>query len=197
MPRKWVRLATLLLSMVVVLAPAAMASASTIQISTELAKEQTQLVWGCSAGERFVSGTADWFRREGAKLLTTTQAVADPNDPTSGVYVVPKGARFVSFTQECGPVTQTVSFSGIQVGDEIQHADCPADYPYVTSTFTFTGDADGDLSTTDDQFLVNSRFALRLVGNDPGVPNYTGFEFRLEPGMAWYGEVVCSVFPAT
>jgi hypothetical protein len=77
----------------------------------------------------------------------------------------------------------------------------------LRKTFTFTGDADGDLSTTDDQFPVNSRFALRLVGNDPGVPNYTGFEFRLEPGMVWYGmvwygmvwygEVVCSVFPTT
>lgn len=82
-----------------------------------------------------------------------------------------------------------------QVADEWQRVDCPPDYPYVTPTFTFTGDADGDLSTTADQFPLQSRFLLYLIGNDPGVPNYTGFQFRLDPGMAWTAEVTCSTIP--
>jgi hypothetical protein len=93
------------------------------------------------------------------------------------------------------PTTTVVTASGVQVADERQRVDCPPDYPYVTPTFTFTGDADGDLSTTADQFPLQSWFLLYLVGNDPGVPNYTGFQFRLDPGMAWTAEVTCSTVP--
>jgi hypothetical protein len=143
------------------------------------------------------NASANFYRNEKRRNAVGEFVPPSSTTTTTASWIAPKGARFADATAYCVPTTTTVSFSGFQVADEIQHADCPAEYPYVTSTFRFIGDADGDLSTTDDQFLVNSRFILRLVGNDPGVPNYTGFEFRLEPGMAWYGEVVCSVFPAT
>jgi hypothetical protein len=156
------------------------ASATTIQISTELAKDQTQLVWGCPAGERFVSGTADWYRREGAKLLTTTQAVADPNDPTSGVYVVPKGARFVSFTQECAPATQTVTLTGVLDPGVIVTADCPPETPYLVSVaevVAFVPGSGDPLSLSYEQTAIGVRFWLGLEG------------------YSWRVTMTCSSFP--
>jgi hypothetical protein len=133
-----------------------------------------------------------------ATAVPPDATVSDPAGNVVGVsWLVPNRAKYAVAGVVCEPIptTTVITASGVQVADEWQRVDCPPAYPYITSTFTFTGDADGDLSTTSDQFPLQSRFLLYLVGNDPGVPNYTGFQFRLDPGMAWTAEVTCSITP--
>jgi hypothetical protein len=199
-------LAAVLAAVVVLAGPASAATVTEDRALTAAELQAGAYTLACPSGERIVSASASFYRTAkhknplGADLAPTTTTSDANGNLVAATWTLPKGAKYVQATVVCEPIptTTVVTASGVQVADEVQRVNCPPEYPYVTSTFTFTGDADGDLSTTGDQFPLQSRFLLRLVGNDPGVPNYTGFEFRLDPGMAWTAEVTCtSIEPMT
>ena len=203
---RFARLLALVAVLAAIVALARPASAATVSEDRALTAAELQAgvyALACPSGERIVSASASFYRTAkhknplGADLAPTTTSSDAIGNPVAATWALPKGAKYVQATLVCEPIptTTVVTASGVQVADEWQRVDCPPDYPYVTPTFTFTGDADGDLSTTADQFPLQSRFLLYLIGNDPGVPNYTGFQFRLDPGMAWTAEVTCSTIP--
>lgn len=165
----------LLVTATAVIATATPAAATTITFQSEVARTQDTVVLGCPAGERFVSGTADWYRRQGGKLLATTQATVAPGDPSSGVYVKPRGARYVVITQECTPTTQTITVTGTQ-GEPgaLNEVNCPAETPWLVQVVEVT-------DTT-----LNAELSRTVTA--------TGVQFWTQPGNTWRVTLTCSYF---
>ena len=93
----------------------------------------------CPAGDEFVSGSADFWRKlsgNAAHYLGSAQFVASGDGTSATAGPAPKGAKFFSATINCQPIpetTQTVTPTGPYVPGEEIRVLCPPETPYVVS----------------------------------------------------------------
>jgi hypothetical protein len=114
-----------------------MANAVTVIVSGNTTAGETVVV-ACPSGERFQSGTIVFYRSsKNTKQPIATVNLVPTTDNSGGQAVAPKRARYYQATAACAPIRTTITASGVQVADEIQRVDCPANYPYVTENVYF------------------------------------------------------------
>jgi hypothetical protein len=105
-------------------------------------------------------------------------------------YTVPKTARWTFAWVTCEPVsvlTTTITLVGGFTAGEAVVVPCPTDFPWVVSAEVI-GDADGDLSTQQDQYLITYE-----VVATPGQPHGTAIQFVGPEGDTWQATLTCSL----
>ena len=132
---KWVRRAVIAVtvSATLLVGLSLSASASVIVQSERVAVTAGQpLTIACPSGERFVSGTASFYKSANTPKAFADVAFAPTADNSGGTLTVPKGAKYAIWIVEC-ELIQTVTFGGIYIIDGSPRVLCPAETPYVQS----------------------------------------------------------------
>jgi hypothetical protein len=172
------------------------ASASTLSGETPLtrAHEGTNIgVVRCPPDEQFVSGSADFYRKQGGKVLATVEAVEAPDDPGLITFLVPKGARYVVWTATCEPIPPPViqlSISETTSSDGTVFLFCPADHGYLAAwpVVNVTFDT-GVTAILDDPGVDYTKQAETLTGD------VVGISFYLPAGTTYSTVLSCSDQP--
>jgi hypothetical protein len=134
----------------------------------------------CPDGQTFESGTAIFYRQEGAKKPLATVALTPDSNGISGFATAPKGTRWYTATYTCEPITtQTLTGVGQATGAPVT-VDCPPETPYLVAVVEVLA-----LDPAIGQWLSTS-----YVTTETGV-----IIGALDPSFAWRATVTCSSAP--